>query len=85
MKTIKSLILLATCTVVASWVGRWLGKYDSFENMVMCQLYTLFAINYFILRDVVDIKDKLENFKTDYMMVDMKAIKKAEEEAKDEN
>lgn len=85
MKTIKSLILLATCTVVASWVGRWLGKYDSFENMVMCQFYTLFAINFFILRDVADIKDKLENFKTDYMMVDITAVKKAEEEAKDEN
>lgn len=80
MKTIKSLILLATCTVVASWVGRWLGKYDSFENIVMCQFYTLFAINFFIFRDVADIKDKLENFKTD---VDMKAIKKAEEDAEE--
>ena len=83
MKTIKSLILLATCTVVASWVGRWLGKYDSFENIVMCQFYTLFAINFFIFSDISDIRDRLENFKTNYMMVDMKAIKKAEEDAEE--
>ena len=85
MKIFKSLIALAICTVIFSWVGRWLGKYDSFENTVMSQFYTLFAINFFMFRDILDIKDKLENFKTDYMMVDMKLVKEAEKEAKDEN
>lgn len=84
MKLFKRLILVVSCTVIFSWVGRWLGKYDDFENLVMSQFYTLYGISFLMFSDILDIKDKLENFRIGYMMVDIKAIKKTEEEAEEE-
>ena len=84
MKFLNSRATVVLCIWIYSWFVRWFGNYDKFESLIIGHHYTLFALGFLILSGIIDIKSKLENFKTDYMMVDMKAIKKAEEEAKED-
>lgn len=84
MKFFNSRATVVLCIWIYSWIVRLTGNYDHFESLIIGQHYILFALGYLVLSGIMDIKNKLENFKTNYMMVDIKAIKKAEEETKED-
>lgn len=79
----KVFIILIITNVIFLRICTWSGKLSEFETLILNHIYTLFIINYMIFSDISDIRDSLQNFKTNYMMVDMKAIKKAEEDAEE--
>lgn len=85
MKFLNSRATVVLCIWIYSWIVRLTGNYDHFESLIIGHNYILFALGFVVLRDIIDIRNKLENLKTDYMMVDMKLVKAAEEEARDEN
>ena len=83
MRRFKRVLIIIITNVMFSRICVWSGKLSDFEIIILNHIYTLFVINYMIFSDISDIRDRLENFKTNYMMVDMKAIKKAEEDAEE--
>ena len=83
MRRFKRVLIIIITNVMFSSMCVWSGKLTDFEIIILNHVYTLFVINYMIFSDISDIRDRLENFKTNYMMVDMKAIKKAEEDAEE--
>lgn len=82
MKFLNSRATVVLCIWIYSWYVRLTGNYSDFESLIIGHHYILFALSFLILSCIMDIRNKLENFKTDYMMVDMSLVKKAEEEAK---
>lgn len=80
MKFLNSRAKVVLCIWIYSWFVRLTGNYNGFESLIIGHHYILFALGFLILSGISDIRSKLENFKTDYMMVDMSLVKKAEEE-----